>query len=360
MPATALILQGSREYTRPGAMWRLLIETDEGKRHVVALTGAEYDVGRRKGAKICLGEENVSRRHCVLRRTGRDFVIEDIGSSYGTFVNGERLGAHVPRQIAHGDCVKIADYVLTFQNEVTVPLPVLASPATADAADAPHARQGAAMPLALTNAGHPESVPSPNPLPGESRGGRGWTLPVRVLPGPANLSSAAPTSKLALASSAQVTAPGQGRANSAPSPSGGPPGSPSAAPPEESLPPRDSPSRPTNDARPAPDENSLPSARDASVRASTSPSAHFIQPAPVDRPAQRASSPVPPWRFVMIVGPTPGAEYTLAGPRQTLGRHEDANIVINDPSLSRIHCENRGGAGGRWRSGLRLNKWCVD
>src|SRR3984957_20358952 len=46
-----------------------------------------------------------------------------------------------------------------------------------------------------------------------------------------------------------------------------------------------------------------------------------------------------PNRFVMLAGPTPGAEYPLDAERLTVGRAEDASISVNHNSVSRLHCE---------------------
>ena len=46
-----------------------------------------------------------------------------------------------------------------------------------------------------------------------------------------------------------------------------------------------------------------------------------------------------PDRLVMLVGPTPGAEYTLDKDRMSIGRAEEAGISVNHNSVSRIHCE---------------------
>jgi len=45
-----------------------------------------------------------------------------------------------------------------------------------------------------------------------------------------------------------------------------------------------------------------------------------------------------PNRFVMLAGPTPGAEYPLQE-RTTIGRAEDCTISVNHNSVSRLHCE---------------------
>lgn len=46
-----------------------------------------------------------------------------------------------------------------------------------------------------------------------------------------------------------------------------------------------------------------------------------------------------PNRFVMLAGPTPGAEFPLTLERMTIGRAEDASISVNHNSVSRVHCE---------------------
>lgn len=69
-----------------------------------------------------------------------------------------------------------------------------------------------------------------------------------------------------------------------------------------------------------------------------------------------------PERLVMLVGPTPGAEYALTQERMTIGRAEEATISINHNSVSRIHCEIHALADGRFEivdkgssNGVRVN-----
>jgi ABC transport system ATP-binding/permease protein len=69
-----------------------------------------------------------------------------------------------------------------------------------------------------------------------------------------------------------------------------------------------------------------------------------------------------PNRFVMLAGPTPGAEFPLDGERLTVGRAEDASISINHNSVSRLHCEIHSLGDGRFEivdkgssNGVRVN-----
>jgi ribosomal protein S27AE len=47
----------------------------------------------------------VSRRHCVLRRTGDRLIIRDLGSTNGTYLNNERLAPSEDHIVANGDRV---------------------------------------------------------------------------------------------------------------------------------------------------------------------------------------------------------------------------------------------------------------
>lgn len=52
-------------------------------------------VGRQEGLEICLDDASVSRRHAEVRATEHGWVVRDLGSTNGTFVNGTRLGMAV-------------------------------------------------------------------------------------------------------------------------------------------------------------------------------------------------------------------------------------------------------------------------
>jgi predicted component of type VI protein secretion system len=64
---------------------------NEGGRRSFSITRDVSVVGRREDCdfRIPLGE--ISRKHCRLIRDGEALRIEDLGSSNGTFVNGERV-----------------------------------------------------------------------------------------------------------------------------------------------------------------------------------------------------------------------------------------------------------------------------
>ncbi len=103
-------------------MWKLVIEDDEGKRTIVPLTRDQYSIGRQEGNTIRLTERNISRAHASLHKRNAavpgespTFVLEDLTSYNGAFVNGIRVTRE--QELAHGDLVQIGDYRIVIQDE---------------------------------------------------------------------------------------------------------------------------------------------------------------------------------------------------------------------------------------------------
>src|SRR3712207_5546810 len=67
--------------------------------------------GRSVDADIFLDDVTVSRRHAEFVREGDDFLVRDIGSLNGTYVNRNRIDSAVLRS---GDEVQIGKYRMTF------------------------------------------------------------------------------------------------------------------------------------------------------------------------------------------------------------------------------------------------------
>lgn len=77
----------------------------------------ELSIGRDLTNEVRLDHPAVSRHHARIARSGDGYTIEDLGSSNGTFVNGERLAAHEPRQLGRGDAVRIGPVRFTLEME---------------------------------------------------------------------------------------------------------------------------------------------------------------------------------------------------------------------------------------------------
>jgi uncharacterized RDD family membrane protein YckC len=90
------------------------------------LTGGERRVGRSRNCEIRVDDDSVSRVHAAFVRRDGETLVEDLGSSNGTFVNGDRIQA--PRAVRTGDAVRFGN--LETQVEA-------ASAAAAESAEAP-------------------------------------------------------------------------------------------------------------------------------------------------------------------------------------------------------------------------------
>jgi hypothetical protein len=74
-----------------------------------ALVGEKMSVGRVPDNDIQLDDFTVSRQHAVLVREGSDWLLRDLGSLNGTYVNNERVEEAVVR---HGDAIQIGRFRL--------------------------------------------------------------------------------------------------------------------------------------------------------------------------------------------------------------------------------------------------------
>src|ERR1041384_6429527 len=73
-------------------------------------TGATV-VGRDASAQLSFPDHLMSRRHCVLDAGDGRYLLRDLGSSNGTYVNGIPIRERV---LQHGDRIRAGDSVLLF------------------------------------------------------------------------------------------------------------------------------------------------------------------------------------------------------------------------------------------------------
>lgn len=113
----------------------------------LGIAGVEGELGRDAACEIVLADPRVSRRHARVRVEGDALLIEDLGSTGGTFVNGGRIAQ--PTRLAPGDVVLVGDTELR-----VMPLPAAAPTVMAAAVEGPESpsagrRRRVAVPLAL-------------------------------------------------------------------------------------------------------------------------------------------------------------------------------------------------------------------
>jgi predicted component of type VI protein secretion system len=125
----------------PATLPRLIAEAVPGQaRGTAHEIGTGLLIGRGKVATLQLSDPLASARHARVSKHGDAFLLEDLGSTNGTFVNGVQLST--PAQLAEGDRIRLGESEFTFRLASGAPEPnVIANPP-----------QPAAVPLLATPA----------------------------------------------------------------------------------------------------------------------------------------------------------------------------------------------------------------
>ncbi len=83
----------------------------DGKRHEVNLEGRiSVTFGRTQEADICIPETRISRIHAEIRLWDSDYVIKDLNSRNGIYVNGMKVVVAV---LKAGDVIRIGTHEFT-------------------------------------------------------------------------------------------------------------------------------------------------------------------------------------------------------------------------------------------------------
>jgi DNA-binding winged helix-turn-helix (wHTH) protein len=77
----------------------------------IVLDGAQVVIGRQPGADMVVAASQISRAHACIKSTPAGYVIEDIDSRNGTFVNAEAVRGE-PRLLCEGDEIVLASVVV--------------------------------------------------------------------------------------------------------------------------------------------------------------------------------------------------------------------------------------------------------
>lgn len=87
--------------------YRLVMRTGANPGQIFPLDQTEMYIGRDLSCEIVINDSEVSRRHSKIYIFGQSFVIEDLGSTNGTFVNGQRITG--PHTLIPGEIVALGD-----------------------------------------------------------------------------------------------------------------------------------------------------------------------------------------------------------------------------------------------------------
>lgn len=68
-------------------------------------------IGRLYRSDILIEDPSVSREHATIERKDGRFILEDLKSTNGTFINGESVDVRI---LNHGDKIRVGNTVLQF------------------------------------------------------------------------------------------------------------------------------------------------------------------------------------------------------------------------------------------------------
>lgn len=73
---------------------RLVLIEPTGASREVSVTSTPFRIGRQTGTELTLRDSRISRLQAQICVDGSRYILEDLGSRHGTFVNGEKVDRH--------------------------------------------------------------------------------------------------------------------------------------------------------------------------------------------------------------------------------------------------------------------------
>ena len=83
-----------------------------------SLEGDQLTIGRDSVNGVVINDAEISRKHARLTFQGGKYVLEDLGSTNGTFVNGQRLAG--PVVLKSGDVVSLGEQIVLMYDALSV------------------------------------------------------------------------------------------------------------------------------------------------------------------------------------------------------------------------------------------------
>jgi hypothetical protein len=77
-----------------------------------------FVIGRRPSCDIQVNDQGVSKEHAVILTVGNDQILEDLKSTNGTQVNGEKVDRHI---LQNGDVIEVGRYKIKYVNQKAIP-----------------------------------------------------------------------------------------------------------------------------------------------------------------------------------------------------------------------------------------------
>lgn len=111
----------------------LVMFRSDGERRSFSMARDMTVIGRREDCDLRIPLGEVSRKHCRILRDGDSLKLEDLGSSNGTFLNGQRVQEAM---LSPGDTIQVGPVVFVLQID-GAPSDDELRPVTMEASDEP-------------------------------------------------------------------------------------------------------------------------------------------------------------------------------------------------------------------------------
>lgn len=99
-------------------MPRLIVLARNSSVRQINIAGPSTTIGRAAGNRVCIDSDKVSRQHARIEWTGDHYLLTDLDSRNGTYLNGERV-VH-SRPLGNGDAIAVGDCQLRFLYSTTM------------------------------------------------------------------------------------------------------------------------------------------------------------------------------------------------------------------------------------------------
>lgn len=140
-------------------MAKLIITREAQLVREVQLAKERTTIGRHAHNDVVIDHRAVSGQHAAITTISGQVVLEDLGSTNGTFVNGRRINKHV---LADLDRITLAKFELQFiasrARPAIPPAPVQSAPASVEVMNGFHAGKKLALTKPLTTLGTPGAI----------------------------------------------------------------------------------------------------------------------------------------------------------------------------------------------------------
>src|SRR4029077_20262421 len=97
-------------------MFTILIQEKGGEQRRMVFNKPEVTIGRAQGNDIVLPKGNVSKRHARIVLKDGKFIIVDLKSTNGTYVNGRKITS--PLVVKDSDKIYIGDFIVGVDESV--------------------------------------------------------------------------------------------------------------------------------------------------------------------------------------------------------------------------------------------------